>query len=67
MYAFTPTTVYPACVDVPKSHIEVLDKFFRIIDAGVASPSAYEEHRQIFTPDGVWKTPSAKFEGHDGK
>ncbi|KAF7191543.1 hypothetical protein HII31_07045 [Pseudocercospora fuligena] len=66
MYAVTPDTILPSCMTLSPKFVELLDNFFQAVDDIVNNdPSASERFREIFAPDGVWKTPTMKFSGHD--
>lgn len=65
MWAFTPETTLPTSVKIPHSHIALLDAFFKVADEITPSPEASERFGEIFTADGVWKTPVATYTGHD--
>lgn len=68
MWSFTEETELPLTPQFPKipeAHIQLLDDFFVITDAITAKPEASEGFRDIFTVDGVWKTPMATYTGHD--
>lgn len=63
MWAFTDETSYPKHIKIPASHIHVLDNFFIIADRLTPEPDAGEQFKDIFTLDGVWKTPFATYAG----
>lgn len=65
MHAFTEEISLPANVKIPDSHIRLLDECYKVFDEIVPNPEASERFREIFTPDGVWKTPFATYSGHD--
>lgn len=66
MHAFVDNTVYPDDpVSIPPSHITLLDDFFRVVDSLKSNPDESERFADIFTPDGIWKTPSAAFKGKE--
>lgn len=63
MWAFTDETSFPAHIKLPASHINLLDKFFEVVDRLTPEPDAGEEFKDVFTSDGVWKTPFATYTG----
>jgi hypothetical protein len=62
-WAFTSDTLLPDNPPLPQSYILVLDKFFTIVDQVTQNPEAAKQLPALFTPDGIWKTPSAAFRG----
>ena len=64
MYAFTDQVSLPTNITIPPSHLHLLDECLKIFDEIVPNPDASEWFREIFTPDGVWKTPFAMYSGH---
>lgn len=68
MYAFTSATVFPTLITIPEPYIDLLDRFFFIVDSLVNdSASNSEKFEGIFSEHGVFKTPLDIYEGHKGK
>lgn len=64
-HAFTATTSLPSAPDIPLLRIRLLDEAFRIMDDLVQNSDAASSFTEIFTAEGIWKTPFATYSGHD--
>ena len=68
MYAFTSSTVFPSLITIPEPYIDLLDRFFFIVDSLVNdSGSNSQKLADVFSEHGVFKTPLEIYAGHEGK